>query len=390
MSQIKTIGISTGGGDCPGLNAVIRAAVKSAILQHQWKVLGITDGYDGLLDPPRLLPLTLADVSGILPRGGTILGTTNRGNPFSYKTCEGGVEKMTDISGQVLRNARALGIDAVINIGGDGTQRIGLGLYEKGLPLVGVPKTIDNDLMATDSTFGFDTAVHTATDAIDKLHSTAESHKRIMLVEVMGRDAGWIALHAGLAGGAHIILIPEIPFTIAQLREDIRAREHSGKRFSIIAVAEGVKLPSDLQEYLSPSGGQSLAAQIHACGISRVLGEAISNATHREVRVTVLGHTQRGGTPTPFDRNLSTRFGVAAVQLLAEGKFGQMVALRGTEIVSVPLTAACAKQKLIVPSPKGSLVSPRELGGLPTSSVTPAPGSEMVAAARAVGISFGD
>lgn len=369
---------------------MIRAAVKSAILQHQWKVLGITDGYDGLLDPPRLLPLTLADVSGILPRGGTILGTTNRGNPFSYKTCEGGVEKVTDISGQVLRNARALGIDAVINIGGDGTQRIGLGLYEKGLPLVGVPKTIDNDLMATDSTFGFDTAVHTATDAIDKLHSTAESHKRIMLVEVMGRDAGWIALHAGLAGGAHIILVPEIPFTIAQLREDIRAREHSGKRFSIITVAEGVKLPSDLQEYLSPNAGQSLAAQIHACGISRVLGEAISNATHREVRVTVLGHTQRGGTPTPFDRNLSTRFGVAAVQLLAEGKFGQMVALRGTEIVSVPLTAACAKQKLIVPSPKGSLVSPRELGGLPTSSLSPAPGSEMVAAARAVGISFGD
>ena len=280
---------------------MIRAAVKSAILQHQWKVLGITDGYDGLLDPPRLLPLTLADVSGILPRGGTILGTTNRGNPFSYKTCEGGVGKVTDISGQVLRNARALGIDAVINIGGDGTQRIGLGLYEKGLPLVGVPKTIDNDLMATDSTFGFDTAVHTATDAIDKLHSTAESHKRIMLVEVMGRDAGWIALHSGIAGGSNVILLPEIPFTIERVCEHIRKREFSGRRATIIMVAEGVHIPPDLPPDLLEEWNRTPRRG----AVSHLLAEAIIRQTGREVRVTVLGHTQRGGTPSP-DRK-STR-----------------------------------------------------------------------------------
>ena len=212
MNDIHCIGICTGGGDAPGLNAVIRAAVKSAILKYKWKVIGIPDGFDGLIWPERSRELKLQDVSGILPRGGTILGTTNRGNPFQYKTIENGHEVVRDISDEVIANARKLGIDAIITIGGDGSQKIGLELFHKGMKLVGVPKTIDNDLCATDVTFGFDTALQTATDAIDKIHTTAESHHRVMAVEVMGRDAGWIAIEAGIAGGAHVILIPEIPF----------------------------------------------------------------------------------------------------------------------------------------------------------------------------------
>ena len=217
MTDIRCIGICTGGGDAPGLNAVIRAAVKSAILKYKWKVIGIPDGFDGLIWPERSRELTLADVSGILPRGGTILGTTNRGNPFHYKTIENGEEVVRDISDQVIANARALGIDAIITIGGDGSQKIGRDLFRKGMNLVGAPKTIDNDLCATDVTFGFDSALQTATDAIDKIHTTAESHHRVMAVEVMGRDAGWIAIEAGIAGGAHVILIPEIPFSVQKI-----------------------------------------------------------------------------------------------------------------------------------------------------------------------------
>src|SRR5277367_4118440 len=229
--SIRCIGISTGGGDAPGLNAVIRAAVKCAILKYNWKVIGIPDGFDGLIFPEYARELTLQSVSGILPRGGTILGTTNRGNPFEYKTIENGVEVKRDISDQVLANARKLGMDAIITIGGDGSQTIALELFLKGLPVVGVPKTIDNDLSATEVTFGFDTALATATDAVDKIHTTAESHHRIMVVEVMGRDAGWIALEAGIAGGAHIILIPEIPFTIENLCAYIAERESQNKHF---------------------------------------------------------------------------------------------------------------------------------------------------------------
>ena len=223
MSEIKCIGISTGGGDAPGLNAVIRAVVKSAILKYGWKVIGIPDGYDGLIFPERSQELTLKHVSGILPRGGTILGTTNRGNPFQF-TSENGAEAPRDISGQVLENAKKLGIDAIVSIGGDGSMKIALEFFQKGMKLVGVPKTIDNDLCATEVTFGFDTALHTATDAIDKIHTTAESHHRVMVIEVMGRDAGWIALEAGIAGGAHIILIPEIAFHGA---ESLRPRRHA-------------------------------------------------------------------------------------------------------------------------------------------------------------------
>ena len=359
---IRTIGIGTGGGDAPGLNAVIRAAVKCAILKFKWRVIGIPDGFDGLIAPEKSFELRLGDVSGILPRGGTILGTTNRGNPFQYKTVENGREIVRDISGQVIANASRLGIDAVIVIGGDGSQKIALELFEKGLPVVGVPKTIDNDLYATDVTFGFDTALHTATDAVDKIHSTAESHHRVMLVEVMGRDAGWIALEAGIAGGAHVILIPEIPFTIDNICAYVRARESYGKRFTIVVVAEGVKLPAEVGAQFEeerrrfPRGG----------AVANVIGDAIGSRAQKEVRVTVLGHIQRGGSPSPFDRILATRFGVAAVEMISRGEFGQMACLQGGCIRSVPIAQAVGRMKCVDP------------------------GGELVRMARAIGICFGD
>ncbi len=363
MSQIRKIGICTGGGDCPGLNAVIRAAVRTAVLKYGYEVIGIEDGFDGLIWPAeKARPLTIHDVSGILPRGGTILGTTNRGDPFRYKLNADGKDVVKDFSDDVIQNAKALGMDALIVIGGDGTQKIGLQLFEKGLKIVGVPKTIDNDLSATEITFGFDTALHTATDAIDKIHTTAESHHRIMLVEVMGRDAGWIALEAGIAGGAHVILIPEIPFTIERICQFVRDREAIGKRFTIIVVAEGCKPPSDMaakyesQKRAVPRPGQ----------IGNAIGEAIAMTARRETRVTVLGHIQRGGSPSPFDRILSTRFGVAAVELIARGAFGRMVCLREARIHDVPIADAVGAMKSV--DPKG----------------------EMVQVAKAIGVGFGD
>src|SRR5205823_6920373 len=274
MSSIRCIGICTGGGDAPGLNAVIRAAVKAAFLKYKWRVIGIPDGFDGLIWPEKSYELTLKDVSGILPRGGTILGTTNRGNPFRYCTVENGKEVVRDISDQVIANARKLGIDAVITIGGDGSQKIALELFHRGMKLVGVPKTIDNDLSATEVTFGFDTALATATDAVDKIHTTAESHHRIMAVEVMGRDAGWIALEAGIAGGAHVILIPEIPFSIEKICEHIASREKYGRRFTIVVVAEGIQLPAELRN-LSRGGS-----------VGNLVGDSISLCAHKDVRVS--------------------------------------------------------------------------------------------------------
>ncbi len=354
MPEIRCIGINTGGGDAPGLNAVIRAAVKAAILKYKWKVIGIPDGFDGLIWPDKSRELTLKDVSGILPRGGTILGTTNRGNPFHYRTVENGVEAFRDISGEVIANSRKLGIDAVISIGGDGSQTIALELFEKGMNIVGVPKTIDNDLSATEITFGFDTALHTATDAIDKIHTTAESHHRVMVIELMGRDAGWIALEAGIAGGAHIILIPEIPFSLQRICEYVHEREGYGKRFTIVVVAEGIKLPPELKQ-LSRGGP-----------VGNLIGDGIALTARREVRVSVLGHIQRGGSPSPFDRILGTRFGVAAVELIARGDFGKMVCLRNAAIECVPIADAIGKLKIVDPQ------------------------GEMVRTARAIGISFGD
>jgi ATP-dependent phosphofructokinase / diphosphate-dependent phosphofructokinase len=354
MSDIRCIGINTGGGDAPGLNAVIRAATKAAIIKYGWKVIGIPDGFDGLIWPEKSFELTLKEVSGILPRGGTILGTTNRGDPFHYKTLENGKEVSRDISGEIVANAAKLGIDAIITIGGDGSQKIGYDLFQKGLKIVGVPKTIDNDLSATEVTFGFDTALHTVTDALDKIHTTAESHHRVMVVEVMGRDCGWIALEAGIAGGAHIILIPEIPFTIEHVCRYIAEREKTGKYFTIVVLAEGVKLPPELKE------------NRRASPIGTLIGNAIAHGSKKEVRVSVLGHIQRGGTPSPFDRILATRFGVAAVDLIAAGGFGMMVALRGESIVSVDVAHAIGHLKSV--DPKG----------------------ELVRAARAIGIGFGD
>src|SRR5437764_8838422 len=344
--QPLTIGICTGGGDCPGLNAVIRAAVNCAIMKYQWNVLGIEDGFDGLLWPQeKLRVLSLADVIGILPRGGTILGTTNRGDPFSYKFVENGVQMVRDVSDDLIRNAKELGLDALIVIGGDDTLKIALELYRKGLNVVGVPKTIDNDISSTDVTFGVDTALHTATDAIDKIHTTAESHHRIMVIEVMGRDAGWIALEAGIAGGAHVILIPEIPFTIRKVCDFVEARERSGKRFTIICVAEGIGMPEDLKSMFE----KERRSHPRAGAMANLVGNAVGMATRREVRVTVLGHIQRGGSPSPFDRILSTRFGVAAVDLIARGEFGKMVSLRGTKICSVDIAEACGAIKRVDP-----------------------------------------
>jgi phosphofructokinase-like protein len=361
-SDVRTIGISTGGGDCPGLNAVIRAVVKCAVQKYGWRVIGIEDGFDGLIWPEKSRLLTVKDVSGILPRGGTILGTTNRGNPFKYKVCEDGVDVERDCSDKVVANARALGIDAMIVIGGDGTLSIGLELFRKGLKLVGVPKTIDNDLCATEVTFGFDTAVVTATDAVDKIHTTAESHHRIMLVEVMGRDAGWIALQTGMAGGAHVILIPEIPFTIKRVCDFVVEREKSGKKFTIIVVAEGIHLPADL----TPMYAKEKRTLPRGRTMANVVGDAIGMCAKREVRVTVLGHIQRGGSPSPFDRILSTRFGVAAVELVAAGQFGKMVCLRAGHVQSVDISEAIGQLKLVDPQ------------------------GELVTVARSTGICFGD
>ncbi len=354
MSDIRCIGICTGGGDAPGLNAVIRAAVKAAILKYNWRVIGIPDGFDGLIWPEKSHPLTLKHVSGILPRGGTILGTTNRGNPFHYCTVENGAEVVRDISDEVIANSRQLGIDAVISIGGDGSQKIALDLFKKGMKIVGVPKTIDNDLSATEVTFGFDTALVTATDAVDKIHTTAESHHRIMVVEVMGRDAGWIALEAGIAGGAHVILIPEIPFTIDKICEHVARRESYGKRFTIIVVAEGIKMPVEWQEHRLTGA------------VANRIGDAVSRGAKKDVRVSVLGHIQRGGSPTPFDRILATRFGVAAVELIAAGGFGKMVCLHKTQIDAVSIADAIGQLKTV--DPHGQIVN----------------------TARAIGISFGD
>jgi phosphofructokinase-like protein len=362
MSEIRKIGICTGGGDCPGLNAVIRAAVKTAIHKYRYEVVGIRDGFDGLIWPEKSIPLTLNHVSGILSRGGTILGTTNRGNPFAYHVNLDGEEKVHDYSAEVIRNARAMQLDALIVVGGDGTQKIALELGNRGLPVVGVPKTIDNDLGATDVTFGFDSAIHVATDAIDRIQTTAESHHRVMIVEVMGRDAGWIALHAGLAGGAHVILIPEIPFTIENICAYIGQRRVLGKRYTIVSLAEGVTVPEEIsKDYL-----QRYGAVPKAVAVGNLIGESIAACSQKEVRVTVLGHTQRGGSPSPYDRTLGTRFGVAAVDLIARRGFGKMVALRGTSIEVVDIAEAVGRMKSVDPH------------------------GELVTAARSVGIHFGD
>jgi phosphofructokinase-like protein len=343
--QVRRIGVLTGGGDCPGLNAVIRAVVKTATGQYGWEVIGIEDGFEGLILPDRTRPMDAASVRGILPLGGTILGTTNRANPFDYPVTDpsGRVERR-DVSPEMLGRMADLGLDALVVIGGDGSLHIADGLFEMGAPVVGVPKTIDNDVGGTDITFGFDTALDVATQAIDRLHTTAESHHRVMLVEVMGRNAGWLALEAGLAGGADVILLPEIPFDARRVDAKTEERDRAGSKFSIVVVAEGAR----------PEGGEQVYQEVRASmtarrlgGVSYLVAEQLAAICEHEIRVTVLGHLQRGGSPTSFDRILGTRFGAAAVDLIARGGLGRMVALRGEEIVDVRIAEAIAELKTV-------------------------------------------
>ena len=358
-ARAKRVGILTGGGDCPGLNAVIRAACRTAF-NLGWEVYGIEDGFDGLLTRTvrRLAP---RDVRGILQLGGTILGTTNRRNPFCYPVTRNGRVVEKDRSAEVVRNFRALGLRALIAIGGDGTLGIAERLYRKGLPVVGVPKTIDNDIPATVITFGFDTAVSTATDALDRLHTTAEAHKRVMVVEVMGRYAGWIALNSGVSGGADVILIPEIPFDVEKICDTIRVRERSGREFSIVVVAEGA-VP--VRGRMLTHGPRQAGREVRLGGIGEWLATEIeAHCGGKETRSLVLGHLQRGGPPTSFDRLLGTRFGSAAMRLVAEKEFGTMVALDPPRVMAVPLRTAVGKGKCkTVPLTSDVIRSARDMG----------------------------
>jgi phosphofructokinase-like protein len=336
----KTIGILTGGGDCPGLNAVIRAVVRSSDAAG-WDCVAVLEGWRGLVEG-RFEDLGPREVSGILPRGGTIIGTS-RTNPFKM---EGAVEK-------VLQNFHDRGLDALIAIGGEDTLGVASKLYsEHQLPVVGVPKTIDNDLSGTDYTFGFDTAVTIATEAIDRLHTTAESHNRVMVVEVMGRHAGWIAVMSGIAGGADVILIPEQPMTVEAACEELRRRHARGKNFSIVVVSEGYELTYASGESRLVGGEARASDQfghVTLSGVGEILGHEIEQRTGFETRVTVLGHVQRGGSPTPRDRVLATRFGLKAAELAHGGQFGQMAALRGDDVVAVSLAEATAQLKTVTP-----------------------------------------
>lgn len=336
---MKKLAILTGGGDAPGLNAVIRAAVVSSIHTYDCEILGIKDGFDGLLEQDGIFPLTLKDVRGILPRGGTILGTANRGNPFARKITRDGQQVVEDISEEIIARIQALALDALIVVGGDGTLHIAQRLFERGVPVVGVPKTIDNDIGGTEFTFGFDTALNIAMEALDRLHSTAEAHHRVMLLELMGRDAGFITLHAGLAGGADVILIPEIPFHYDVICHKVMERVAAGVNFSIIAVSEGAR-PAGEGQVFSRSGDAVYTPRLG--GIATQVADHISDSCGVETRVTVLGHLQRGGSPTAFDRWLATRYGAAAVRLALRGSFGRMVALRSEKMVDVPLAEALA------------------------------------------------
>jgi len=357
----QTIGILTGGGDAPGLNAVIRAVVKTAISEYGMKVIGIEDGFEGLLGDTKNRPLTPRDVRGLLPRGGTILGTRNRGR-FAENAAGGVVTREASVYQEAAANMQRLGIDALVVLGGEGTLTIAAEFDALGIPVCGVPKTIDNDLACTELTFGFMTALDIATEALDRLHTTAESHDRIMILEVMGRNTGWIALHSGVAGGADVILIPEIPFSIDSVATKIQARESGGSNFSIIVIAEGAVEIGHEQIF------QDMGDRMHAPrlgGIGVYCQNELEKVLNKEVRCVVLGHLQRGGRPNAFDRMLATNFGSCAVRTLAEGKHGVMVALQAGDIVPVPLSEAIANEKTV-----------------PTNG-------QLVRTARDTGISFG-
>ena len=360
--KIKRVGILTGGGDCPGLNAVIRGVTKSAI-DHGMTVIGIIDGFEGLVEG-KSKEIYSKDVSGILSIGGTILGSSNKGDPFHFPVEKDGKIEILDLGKEAIKNYKLWHLDCLIGIGGDGTMHILNRLSSMGMNCVGVPKTIDNDLDSTDLTFGHDSAVYVVSKALDRLHTTASSHHRVIVVEVMGRYAGWIALHGGLAGGADIILIPEIPFDWEKVYEKIRQREMQGKKFSLVCVSEGAK-PKNGEIVLKGHDIKRTDPK-QLGGIAEVVAKHIETNTGRETRVTVLGHVQRGGTPTPYDRILSTKFGAYAIDLVAKGKFGRMVSLKGNEVKNVKIVDAISKQKLVQPK------------------------TQALIAARAVGISFGD
>jgi phosphofructokinase-like protein len=365
-STIRRIGVLTGGGDAPGLNAVLRGVVRKAVVDYGWEVWGSEDGFEGLIQTPqrrKMVKLTLDDVRDILPRGGSFLGCSNRANPWQYPTTRrGGKVEYVDVHKDVIRHARHYGLDALILIGGDGTMTMAKRFDDAGLPVVGVPKTIDNDLAATDYTFGFDTAVATATWAIDALHATAHAHDRVLIVEVMGRDAGWIALHSGLAGGAHVILLPELPYDIDRVARKIRALGGRYNSYCIIVVAEGAK-PKGGDVAIVAKGRVGHLARLGGAG--QRVADALSGRVDHEIRVTVLGHLQRGGSPTAFDRILGTRLGTAAVDLVARGGFGRMVCLKTPYIESVAFEEAIGHSKRVDPT------------------------GELVRTARAVGVEFG-
>lgn len=359
----RRVGLLTAGGDCPGLNAVIRAVAKCLMFEHGITVIGVMDGFKGLVEN-NARELSMDDVSGILTVGGTILGTTNRENPFKYPVRQGEQTVFQDRSSDVLDTVERMRIDLLVCIGGDGTQSISHQLMQKGLRVIGVPKTIDNDLHGTDMTFGHDTAVTVAAEAIDRIHTTAMSHHRVMVVETMGRYSGWIALRAGIAAGGDILLIPEIPYHIESICRHVKQRSERGRRFSIVVVAEGAK----------PVGGEVTARRtvadasdpLRLGGVGDRVAMEIEKATGLETRATILGHIQRGGTPTPFDRILATRYGVSAAALAAGGENGKMVALQGDEIIAVALESVAHGPRLVPQS------------------------SSLLRAARAVGSSFGD
>ncbi len=363
--NLKRIGILTGGGDCPGLNAVIRAVTKTAIFDHGLTVVGIEDGFLGLIEN-RMHTLKLQDVSNILAIGGTILGTSNKANPTRFCTGQddAGEPIFEDVTHRILDHVRENQLEALVCIGGDGTMSCAKMLVDSGIPCVGVPKTIDNDLMHTEVTFGFHTAVQIATDALDRIHTTASSHHRVMLVETMGRNAGWLALSAGVASGADVILIPEIPFELDVVCNFCLDRSKKGKAFTIIAVSEGAK----------PLGGEVVVDRvvhdsfdaIRLGGVSEVLADQITERTGLETRATILGHVQRGGTPTAFDRILATRFGHRAIELLTGGMAGQLVVQQKGVITSAPITEVADRQRLVPPD------------------------EPLIAAARAIGTCMGD
>jgi ATP-dependent phosphofructokinase / diphosphate-dependent phosphofructokinase len=366
MQKTKKILILTGGGDCPGLNAVIRGIAKRARKEKNWEVYGSIEAFNGVLNEPQeLIRLTSKKTGGIHVKGGTILKTTNKANPIKFPIQQAdGTTKFVDRSDELVKKLKALKFDAIVNIGGDGSQKISKVLFEKGIPIIGVPKTIDNDLSATDVTFGFQTAVQIATDSFDKLVTTAESHHRVMIMEVMGRDAGWIALHTAIAGGAEVCLIPEIPYDISKIVKRINLRYKKGRGFVNLVVAEGAKPKAGT---ITASAGEKGSEHVRLGGVAYQVSKQLKEAGCKaEIRETVLGHVQRGGSPVAYDRVLATLFGVKAFELILEGNFGRMVAFRDNAISSVTLEEATKDYHVVGTD------------------------SYLVQAAKGLGISFGD